>query len=287
MTPRFIKSHGLGNDYLVLDRGPAPTPAQVRRLCDRHRGPGADGVLVPTAGEGADHGLRIFNPDGGEAEKSGNGLRIFARFLVDHRGAPEAFSVATLGGLVRCRVGPEAVEVEMGQARFEPAALPMTRAVPELIEQPIEVCGERLVFTGVSVGNPHCVVFTEDRSLDALPWRAWGRALERHPDFPRRVNVQVARVAGPQALELRIWERGAGETSASGSSSCATAAAAVRTGRLSFGEVELFMPGGRLEVRVDPGFQLTLRGPVEEIAELRPSPRWWAVDDSSTDSQDG
>ncbi|MCB9793991.1 MAG: diaminopimelate epimerase [Alphaproteobacteria bacterium] len=286
MTPRFIKSHGLGNDYLVLDRGPAPTPAQVRRLCDRHRGPGADGVLVPTPGEGADHGLRIFNPDGGEAEKSGNGLRIFARYLVDHRGAPEAFSVRTLGGLVRCRVGPEQVEVEMGRASFRPEHVPVSRPGPEVVEAPFEVLGQALRCTAVGVGNPHCVVFTESPDLDALPWAAWGEALERHPDFPNRTNVQLVRVSGPQALELRIWERGAGITSASGSSSCASAAAAVRTGRLSFGEVVLRMPGGRLDVRVDPDWQLTLRGPVEEICAIEPSEAWWAVDDSSRDSQD-
>lgn len=272
---RLFKSHALGNDYLIVEDGPLPTPAQARALCDRTRGIGSDGVLLPVPPEGADYGLRILNPDGSEAQKSGNGLRIYARWLRDRRGAGAAFSVSTPGGLVRCRVGPDAVEVDMGEACFEPAALPMRSAGP-FIEQALEVDGQPWTFTALSVGNPHAVHFTE-RALDELPWRAVGAAVERHPAFPERVNVQFARVLGPGALELRVWERGAGETSASGSSACAVAAAAVRTGRQALGELTLHMPGGVLTVRVDPRWALRLRGPVTPVGVVLPDRDWLAT----------
>lgn len=274
---RLIKSHGLGNDYLILHgwEGPSLTAKQAIALCDRHRGVGGDGVLEARAASDADYGLRIWNPDGSLAEKSGNGLRIFARYLVDHRGAPASFSVAVDAGVVRCHVAPSAVTVEMGSPTFLPDEIPCRQI---LRETPLEVVpGTFLPVTAVGVGNPHAVVFfPPDTDLDALPWRRWGAALERHPAFPNRTNVQLARVLGPGVLEVRIWERGAGETSASGSSACAVAAAAVSLGRAPAGPVELVMPGGSLSVTVGPTGALTLCGPVEEVGELRLSPVWWS-----------
>lgn len=271
---RLRKSHGLGNDYLILERWapsePTPSPdraltaAQARLLCDRHRGPGGDGVLEPVRSARATMGLRIWNPDGSLAEKSGNGLRIFARWLVEHRGAPPVHTVEVAAGLVRCEVQPEAVSVEMGRATFAPEEVPAQTA---LRMTPVEVCGQMLPLTCVGLGNPHCVVFV-DAPLDDLPWRAWGQALERHPLFPNRTNVQIARVSGPADLEARVWERGAGETASSGSSACAVAAAARALG-LATGQVRVHMPGGALEVRVGEGYEITLVGPVEEVGEIR------------------
>lgn len=272
---KLVKYHGLGNDYLVLHDGEAPSPALVQALCDRHRGFGADGVLVGVPG--GDYGLRIFNPDGSEAEKSGNGLRIFARYLVDHRGAPSDFRVETPGGVVRCTVDDDAVSVEMGRASFEPAAIPLLRA--EAIEQSLTIEGHTLRFTALTVGNPHCVIFADP---EALPWRALGAVIERHPDFPKRVNVQFARVRSTETIALRIWERGAGETSASGSSACAVAAAAVRTGRVPPGLLRMEMEGGALSVRVDADLSLTLRGPVEQVGELRVAGSWLRARGAST-----
>ena len=273
---RLFKSHALGNDYLILEQGPTPSLAQVRGLCDRTRGFGSDGLLLPAPPQGADYGLRIFNPDGSEAEKSGNGLRIFARWLHDHRGAPESFTVHTLGGVVTCRVQLDAVEVDMGHASFAPTDLPMLCADPEFIESPLLLGQGPVRATALSVGNPHCVVFT-DQDLDSQPWRDLGRQLEQHPAFPKRVNFQLARVRGPGQLELRIWERGAGETSASGSSSRAVAADAVRTGRCDPGEITLTMPGGVLTVDVGRDWSLRLRGPVTPIGVLLPDPQWLAT----------
>lgn len=271
---RLWRAHGLGNDYLVLEEGPAMTPDLVRAICDRHRGVGGDGVLEPTAAPDADHGVRIWNPDGSVAEKSGNGLRIYARWLVARRGAAPVFTVSTGTERVACEVGDE-VRVAMGPARFAPSEVPVAGEAP-FVEQPIDLDGTTVTATAVGLGNPHCVIY-RDEPLDTLPWREWGRRLEVHPLFPNRTNVQVARVLGPRAVEARIWERGAGETLASGSSSCAVAAVGVRTGRLRAGEIEVRMPGGALHVRVDADGELHLRGPVEAVGVVEVDPAWLAA----------
>ncbi len=283
---RLRKYHGLGNDYLVLETAAPLDPpldaARVRALCDRHRGPGADGVLEPLPirrGEDgrftSQYAVRIWNPDGSRAEKSGNGLRILARWLRDQRAAPPEFSVEIRTfeqavGRVRCRVGPPGqgeVEVEMGQARFEAEAVPCARA---LLDSPVEIEGVELRLSAVGLGNPHCVVMLDSaQQLDTSPWRAWGAALEHHPLFPNRTNVQFVALdaQGPQA---RIWERGAGETQASGSSACAVAAVCRRLGRVGE-QVEVRMPGGALQVSLDAELNVLLRGPVEEVGTFEPA----------------
>jgi diaminopimelate epimerase len=274
----FWKGHGLGNDYLVLEPAALSfrlTPRAVRALCDRHTGVGADGVLAPVASRSADFGVRIYNPDGSEAEKSGNGLRILARYLRALRRTRSArFSVETRGGVVEIEClrgarGAERYRVQMGRASFRPSALPCRLRVPELVDRPIRAGARRLRFTGVSVGNPHCVVFrTGARAWTRAELLALGPRLESHPWFPRRVNVQLARPRGAHALEVLVWERGAGETQASGSSACAAACAAVRRG-LVRSPVTVRMPGGVLEVEVSPELDVTLSGPAEEVASGR------------------
>lgn len=262
---RFIKFHGLGNDYLVLSSEGELSPARVRAICDRHRGAGADGILEPRPSAQATAGLRIWNPDGSEAEKSGNGLRIFARYLVDHRGVPLVHTVEVASGVVRCEVHADRgdVSVEMGVPTFEPLLVPCARP---LLDSPFDVGGVELRLTAVGLGNPHCVVFV-DHDLDALPWRDWGRALEVDPLFPNRTNVQFARVILSDLVEVRIWERGAGETLASGSSATAVVAAGQRLGRLG-PAVTVRMPGGSLQVYRVEGGGLVQRGPVEEVGEF-------------------
>ncbi len=261
MSTVLYKAHGLGNDYLVLVEGGPLDPARVRALCDRNRGCGGDGVLEPLPTARADHGLRIWNPDGSRAEKSGNGLRIHAWWLSTLRGAGRRFTIAVedpKGGpeaVVTCEVDGRQVEVDMGPAEILAS------------DARFRVGGDDLRAVLVSVGNPHCVVFV-DRPPDELPWRAWGEALEVHEAFPRRTNVQVARVLGPDRVELRIWERGAGPTLASGSSACAVAAAAIASGRCPRGRLTLEMAGGSLDVTV--GDTLVLRGPVEPVGLFLP-----------------
>lgn len=269
----FWKGHGLGNDYLVVESGSAPPPALVRALCDRHRGVGADGVLVgDTAADPVR--LRIFNPDGTEAEKSGNGLRIFGAWL-HHRGrvADRPFRVALPGETVEMVVeslddGVPTLRVAMGTASFRAGAVHFTGAGPdeEVMGRPLRVADDAILpIHLVSMGNPHCVVLLD--TLDDGEFRRLAPALQRHPAFAEGVNIQFARVAGPGALELRIWERGAGETLASGSSACAATAAALRTGRLSERDVEVRMPGGSVRVQIDEEWGVVLTGPAEVVVE--------------------
>lgn len=269
----FAKGHGLGNDYIVMRERDLPGPLDPRsiaRICDRNWGVGSDGILllVPTAR--AEFGLRIFNPDGSEAEKSGNGLRIFAKYLRDHGLATrDAFTVDTPGGVVECQCRLERgrvsfVTVEMGRATFRAAEVPMHGPDGDAVAVPLRLPdGRTLEVTAVSVGNPHCVVFVDHP--DEAQCRAVGPLVETHAAFPRRTNVQLARATARDVVEIQIWERGAGYTLASGSSSCGAASAAVRTGRCDHGRITVRMPGGELAVHVRPDWSLRLEGPVEEV----------------------
>ena len=295
MKNGFFKGHGLGNEYIVLDPAELTfrlTPGRIALLCDREQGIGSDGVLTLEDSGSADFGVRIWNPDGSEAETSGNGLRILVCYLcATGRTRLESFTVETPGGTVRvetqrdCQGAVDEATVHMGRATFRPEALPCTLEVDELIEQQITVDGETLTFTGVSVGNPHCVVFhpkgqcgsghdpcQRDHLVrrDALHWNRddllrLAPALETHPIFPNRINVQLAEPTGPDSIRILIWERGAGETPSSGSSACAAASAAVRLGLVT-SPVTVESPGGELLVEVDEEFNLTLTGPVAEVA---------------------
>ncbi len=245
---RFWRAHGLGNDYLVLESGEALTPALVRAICDRHTGLGSDGILEPVAArDGADYGLRIHNPDGSEAEKSGNGLRIYARWLV-RMGAPANFRAWTPGGVVEAWVDGDEVQIDMGPARtWGPEVLAGVSCLR------------------VDIGNPHAVV------LDAVgDWRAAGQAIEH--SVPGRTNVQFVTLRDSE-VHATVWERGAGETASSGSSACAVAAVVVAQG-LARSPVTVHMPGGDLSVTVGP--TLLLAGPVEPIATLVLDPAWLA-----------
>lgn len=275
---RVTKGHGLGNDYLVLEEAELDFPltaAAIRWLCDRHWGVGSDGILLRTASRVADAGLRIFNPDGSEAEKSGNGLRIFAKYLWERAGLRQpVLRIETPGGVVEAlchpvgdRVGE--VTVEMGRATFRAPEIPVRGPDREVVGEPLTAGDRTFTVTAVSVGNPHCVVFTERLEEDEV--RRWGPVLEVHPAFPHRTNVQFARVRGRDRVELMIWERGAGWTLASGSSACAVAAAAVRNG-LADRRLTLASPGGELAVEVREDWRVRLRGPVAEVftGELSP-----------------
>lgn len=271
----YIKAHALGNDYLVVDPQVLSVrlrPVAIRLLCHRHFGVGSDGILTLERSRRAEFGLRIFNPDGTEAEKSGNGIRIFAKFLWDHGYTRRRiFAVETKGGIVPVVLHLKnrrvrSITAAMGQATFRSRKIPMTGPDREVVGEEVTVLGRPLRITAVSVGNPHCVVFVNDPA--AVDLGRLGSALERHPLFPQRTNVQFVRVDSPRRVTMRIWERGAGETLASGSSSSAVAAACVRhgyTGR----RVEVHSPGGILRVEVAPDYFLYLTGPAEEICRGR------------------
>ncbi len=247
---RLFRAHGLGNDYLVYEQGPPLTPTLVRDICDRHRGIGSDGILEPC--QSPDRtlpGVRIHNPDGSEAEKSGNGLRIYAWWRT--RGATDRFWVWTRGGVVACEVDGLTVSVEMGVA---------TRAEPRLLEG--------VVIHPVDLGNPHAVVL-------GIPndWMELGARIEGA--VRGRTNVQFIEVVGAHQVRARIWERGAGHTLSSGSSACAIAA--VTVGRsLAKSPVQVEMEGGTLLVIVEDDGRVTLRGPIEPIGTIEVDPAWIA-----------
>jgi diaminopimelate epimerase len=268
---RFSKYQALGNDYLVLEEADVGGPLSadlVRALCDRHFGVGADGVLLalPPADPGR-FGLRIFNPDGSEAEKSGNGIRIYARYLFDRKRVDAApFHVDTPGGPVACRVLDEGdrISAAMGPVRFRSAEIPARGPEREVLRETIEVLGRPLEISAASVGNPHCVVLVDAASAELA--KQLGPQLEHHPLFPKRANVQLVQVLGAHAIRIEIWERGVGYTLASGTSSCAAAAVCCRL-RLCKSPVRVQMPGGELRVEIDAGFAATLTGPARKICE--------------------
>lgn len=270
MTLRIDKYHALGNDYFVASEAVCGhlDGDKVRRLCHRNFGPGSDGLLI--YGQAPDGGfrVRILNPDGSEAEKSGNGLRILARHLWDCKlVGSAAFDVETAGGRVRARVLDEGqrVTVDMGRANFTAAALPMQVATAEAIDFPLVVGGRELRVNAVSMGNPHCVVFLDE--IDESLARELGPPLENHALFPRRTNVQFAKVLGPSDLAIEIWERGAGYTLASGTSSSAAACVAHRRGFCG-PSVRVHSPGGVLAIEIGPDFQVNMTGPVQRVATI-------------------
>lgn len=270
LTRDFVKSHGLGNDYIVMVAPPGDwTPERIRLLCDRNYGIGSDGILVLTR-DSEPFGLRIFNPDGSEAEKSGNGLRIFAKFLYEYGYAKtRIFQVRTLGGMVTAEVFPDSggrvdrVRVDMGRVTFDPAEVGIRDRQSPFVEELLELAPDtRVKGTAVSVGNPHFVFFRD--AIDEGLMKEWGPRIENHPDFPRRINTQMVRVTGPSEIEIRIWERGAGWTLASGSSSCAAASVAVHLGKVT-SPVRVLMPGGELTIEVGSDREIRMEGPVSEV----------------------
>jgi diaminopimelate decarboxylase len=275
---RFAKYQALGNDYIVIDPAawPAPPdPATIRRICDRTRGPGADGVLWgPYSAE--PFGLRLFNPDGSEFEKSGNGLRIFARYLWDRRlpSGPH-FAIATPAGPVTAHVldaAGAAIAMDLGRITFDSREIGIAGDPREIVEQEVTVASHPFRITAVGVGNPHCVVFADTRtaadagSLGELTElaRFFGPLLEHLPLYPNRTNVQFGRVLDEHTLVIAIWERGAGYTLASGTSSCAAAAAAIRTGRCA-SPMTVQMPGGEMLVEIAPDWSVRLTGAVSPV----------------------
>jgi diaminopimelate epimerase len=280
---RFHKYHALGNDYIVLD--PAdypswsePTPAQVRAICHRNFGIGSDGILWgPIRSEKADFGLRIFNPDGSEAEKSGNGLRIFSRYVWDQKRAKApAFTVETPGGVVRAEIkdAGRLITVAMGSVAFDSRKIPVSGPAREVIGETLEARGRTFSFSAATIGNPHCVIPVDDLSPEMA--RHYGPDIEVNPLFPNRTNVQFMRVLDRSNIQIEIWERGAGYTLASGSSSSAAAAVARRLGLVD-GSVAVHVPGGVIDIEIGDGFSILMTGTVNAVAAGELHPELFAV----------
>jgi diaminopimelate epimerase len=257
---QFVKSHGIGNDYIVLEPDALPfelTPAAVELICNRNLGVGSDGILARAEpGGAAAFALTIYNPDGSQAEKSGNGIRIFAKYLFDHgRTNERVFAIETAGGDVEVALTIKGERVVSVSAR-------MGRPIIDDNLQRLAVGDQMLDVVSVSVGNPHCVVLVDEPSEVDLA--TLGPAIEHHPAFPNRTNVQFAKVLGRERVAIRIWERGVGETMASGSSSCAVAAACHHLGLVD-SDVTVQMDGGDLQISLGDDGVVTMDGPVEEV----------------------
>ena len=267
----FAKYHALGNDYIVIK--PADVPgtlgvSQIRLICHRNYGIGSDGILLgPLDAKKADFGLRIFNPDGSEAEKSGNGLRIFSRYLWD-KGlvGDEPFTVMTPGGKVTCRVhsGGSTVTVEMGEVSFDSTRIPVLGPPREVVNETVEVAGKQFTFCAATIGNPHCVILRDAVSRDEAT--RYGPLIETDPRFPNRTNVQFMKILDRKNIRIEIWERGAGYTLASGSSGSAAAAVAHKLG-LCDQEITVHMPGGAIHITISEQFSIVMTGPVLKIAD--------------------
>ena len=266
--------HGLGNEYIVLDSanvGFKLTAQAIKRLCNIHFGIGSDGIVMKVPSSRADFGFRVYNPDGSEAEKSGNGLRILCKYLYDYGFVKRLkFSIETLTDIVYAEIVEEKkgkaalIMVDMGKAIFRSREIPVNSDEPEFIGQKIQAGDREFEVNCVSVGNPHCVVLTQELSVEEI--MKYGPLIENHRLFPNRINVQFARVLSDHDAEILIWERGAGYTLASGSSSCAASSILVKRGLIK-GDLTMHMKGGTLKILIDGNWNIRMTGEVRTIAE--------------------
>ncbi len=260
MSIEFAKYHGLGNDFILIDNRtsnePVITPEQAVKLCDRHFGIGADGVIFALPGQdGTDYTMRIFNSDGSEPEMCGNGIRCLARFLAQlERGelrearGERKYDIHTLAGVMSPQlVADGMVKVDMGLPRLLASEIPTTLAPAneKVINQHLEVAGKSWAVTCVSMGNPHCITFVSD--VAAIDLETIGSQFEHHPAFPQRTNTEFIQVVKPDYLKMRVWERGAGATLACGTGACAAMVAGVLTGRCDRAAT-IELPGGCLAI---------------------------------------
>jgi diaminopimelate epimerase len=271
MSLRFTKMHGLGNDFVVVDairQAVSLAPDQVRLLADRRFGVGCDQVLLvePARLPGTAFHYRIFNADGSEVEQCGNGARCFARFVRDEGlSADDVIAVGTARGPITLHLEPDGqVRVDMGAPRLDPADLPFD-APARAPTYPIEVDGERLEIGAVSMGNPHAVLLVDD--VATAPVDRLGPRLESHPRFPRRVNVGFMAVRGRDRIDLRVYERGSGETLACGTGACAAVVSGRLRGLLDE-RVSVRLPGGELRVSWQGGdAPVWMTGPAVKVFE--------------------
>ena len=271
MAITYTKMHGLGNDYLFIegDKNEIADPAELsRRMSHRHLGAGADGIILILPGDSGEFKMRIFNADGSEAETCGNGIRCFAKYVLE-RGLTDKtdFVIDTLGGPNRVQLTVkngkvETVRSNMGRPKFERAEIPMEGPPGRVIEEPLEVDGETVRVTCANIGNPHAVVFVED--AEKAPLHTLGPKIERHPKFPQRTNVEFVNVIDGENIKMRIWERGSGETMASGSGSCGAALASMITDRVGR-RVHVHHVYGKLLIEWAEDGNVYQEGPATEV----------------------
>lgn len=277
MHPQFTKFHGLGNDYLVIESeqldGVSDLGEFARRICNRHYGAGGDGIAIIAKSQtaDADFNCRIFNPDGSEAGLSGNGTRCAVAYLY-YKGlwSKDELRLSTKTGLKRyfprgqSGAGKFVFESELGQPKFDTQSIPMSITPPldRVIGYQLPVNGQQFPITAMQMGNPNCCIFVDD--FDSLDWREIGKAIEVHPQFPDRTNVVFVRVVERNFIELRIWERGVGETTASGTCSCAGAVAAMINEKADR-DVRVLMEGGEVRIKWRADGEVVITGTAEVV----------------------
>lgn len=276
MTPIFTKFHGLGNDYLVIEKhqldGIDDLGAFAKQICNRHYGAGGDGIAIISRSESsdADFNCRIFNPDGSEAGLSGNGTRCAVAYLYYKKlWADDELRLSTRTGLKRyfakgeISPGKFLFESELGEPKFDTATIPMSIGpMNHVVGYNLPVGDQSFSITAMQMGNPNCAIFVDD--FESLDWRRIGKAIENHPQFPDRTNVEFVRVHDRKLIELRIWERGVGETTASGTCSCAGAVAAMVNDKADR-DVRVVMEGGEVQIKWREDNQVVITGTAEVV----------------------
>ncbi|WP_425807442.1 diaminopimelate epimerase [Desulfitobacterium sp. Sab5] len=275
----FSKYHALGNDYIVIDPNKTKfnlTKENIQLVCHRNFGVGSDGILYGPIIEGNNIKLKILNPDGSEAEKSGNGIRIFSRYLLDQGYInTTSFTLDTLGGKVLVTLlDPKGklIKVDMGTVTFSSDSVPVAGESREVVDEVFKLGNTSVRITCASIGNPHCVIPLDEVSEELA--KEFGPLIENHPMFPNRINMQLLRVIDRNNIEIEIWERGAGYTLASGSSSCAAASAAYKLGLVD-NKLKVHMPGGSIEIDIDLDGHVHMTGSVSSVANGKFSDELW------------
>jgi diaminopimelate epimerase len=266
------KYHGLGNDYIVHDpnkNGLELNAERIKLICHRNFGIGSDGILFGPILKDGKVKLRIFNPDGSEAEKSGNGVRIFSKYLKDAGYITgNSFTLSTLGGDVIVEYlskSGDLLKVSMGKTTFLSSEIPVTGTCREVINEPMIFNNKEYNVTCLSIGNPHCVIPMDNISKELAC--ELGQYVETSDNFPNKINMQLLKVLDRNNIQIEIFERGAGYTLASGSSSCAAASAAYKLGLVD-NKVTVHMPGGNLNIEIQPDSTVYMTGPVKTIGSI-------------------
>ncbi len=282
---RFTKMHGLGNDFIVVEdfqHSFAEPSEKARELCRRHFSVGADGLVLlqQPAQQSADYRMRIYNSDGSEAEMCGNALRCVALYARRYLKGGDKLVFETGGGLKETVITADAaaegdavnrVRVNMGKPELNSDLIPVTGPRREIVGEEIRAAGQSFTYTAVSMGNPHCVIFVDNKeqqgefSFDDVSLNYYGPALERHEAFPNYTNVEFARIIAPGKVEVKVWERGAGATLACGTGACAVVVAGVKQNKFSAMPVEVILPGGSLLITWEPGHDVIMEGPAGEV----------------------
>lgn len=275
---KFVKMHGAGNDFVIVDAvrqqiDQTALQAASRTICDRHFGVGSDGLIVVLPGESSPFQMRMYNPDGSEAEMCGNGIRCFAKYVFDSGLTTDtSIQIETLAGtkgisLSTLNGKAERVRVDMGVPGLEPESMPVKASGDDdgVVRVSLDVGGKDFVGTCVSMGVPHCVIRVDD-DVDRFPVTEIGPLVENHRLFPRRTNAPFVQVVSPTQIRLRVWERGAGETLACGTGACATVVACALNG-WSSRKASVELPGGVLEIEWAPEGHVLMDGPAAEVFE--------------------